>query len=151
MKKIYIEYLQEDFLSAILHGATKKVYLVPQKWKKKPKIHMGSIRRSLQAQPNIIKKNYWNTKSTNLTKKILQKSIFSTLKMKRSQKIVWKLPNGICMLDSKSLKKLLEHQIDQSDRIFFQKNYIFRTLKGERSQKFVWGPYDRICRLYPKS
>jgi hypothetical protein len=35
--------------------ATKKVYLIPQKCKY-TKIHMGSIRQSLQAQPKNIKK-----------------------------------------------------------------------------------------------
>jgi hypothetical protein len=35
--------------------ATKKVYLILQKWKK-TKIHMGSIRQSLQVQHKNIKK-----------------------------------------------------------------------------------------------
>jgi hypothetical protein len=53
--------------------ATKKVYLIPQKWRKsekKTKIHMESIWESLQAQLAANhKKNYRNTKSTNRNQK----------------------------------------------------------------------------------
>jgi hypothetical protein len=55
---------------------------------KKPKIHMGSIRRSLQAQPKIIKKLSEN-------ENFLKKTMFRTLKEKRSQNFVSGLPNGI--------------------------------------------------------
>jgi hypothetical protein len=57
----------------------------------KTKIHMGSIRQSLQAQPKTIK----NIKSTNQNKNFTKKTMFSTLKVKRSQKFVWELPDGI--------------------------------------------------------
>jgi hypothetical protein len=49
---------------------------------------MGSIRQGLQTQPKNIK-SYQNTKSTNRNKKISNKSMFSTSKVKRRQKIVW--------------------------------------------------------------
>jgi hypothetical protein len=61
--------------------------------KLKKKIHMGSIRQSLQAQPKTYK-SYRNTKSTNRNKKKSQKkSMFSTSKVKRRQKFVWGLPS----------------------------------------------------------
>jgi hypothetical protein len=50
----------------------------------------------------------------------------------------------------KILKKLLEHQINQSERTFSQK-HIFSTLKVWRSQNFVWELSDGVCRLDSKS
>jgi hypothetical protein len=84
---------------------------------------MGSTRRSLEAQPKIIKKII-ETRNQTTEKKILKKSMFNTSKVKRSQKFMWRLPDGICKLDPKSLKKLSEHQIYQSKRKFSQKKYI---------------------------
>jgi hypothetical protein len=58
---------------------------------KKTKIHMGSIRQSLQAQPKNIKKllehQIYQSK-----RKFFEKSMFSSLKVKTSQKVVWELP-----------------------------------------------------------
>jgi hypothetical protein len=63
---------------------------------------MGPTRRNLQAQPKMLKKNCRKIKSTNQNKKFPNKSMFSTLKVKRSQKSVWGLPDGICRLNPKS-------------------------------------------------
>jgi hypothetical protein len=54
---------------------------------KKPKFQMGSIRWGLQAQPKIIKKTVEARNQPIETKKT-QKSMFSTSKVKRSQKFV---------------------------------------------------------------
>jgi hypothetical protein len=121
-----------NFVSGLLK-ATKKVYLIPESGKK-AKIHMGSIRQSLQAQPKNIKKlskhqiNQSNKKKTQIKECIVLQgknsyggyptefagstqnpkiiirtcSMLSNFKMKRSQKFVWKLPDGICRLDPKS-------------------------------------------------
>jgi hypothetical protein len=54
-------------------------------------------------------------------KKISNKSMFSTSKVKRRQKFVW----GLRSLQAlpKTLKKLSKHQIYQSERKIFQKKY----------------------------
>jgi hypothetical protein len=67
-----------------LLNATKKIFNTP-KVRKKTKIHMGSIRRSLQAQPKNIKKL---SKHQIEIKNISNKSMFSTSKVKRGQKFV---------------------------------------------------------------
>jgi hypothetical protein len=66
---------------------------------------MEATRRNLQAQPKILKK-CWNTKSTNQNENFPKKSMFSSLKVKRNQKFVWELPDGICRLNPKSLKNV---------------------------------------------
>jgi hypothetical protein len=96
--------------------ATKKVYLKPQKWKK-TMIHLGSIRQSLQAQLQNIKKL---SKHQVNNKKISNKSIFSTSKVKRRQKFVCGLPDGVFRLNPKSLKNIRTPS-NQSGRTFFQK------------------------------
>jgi hypothetical protein len=50
------------------------------------------------------------------------------LKVERSQTLVWGLPDRICRLDPKSLKKISERQINYSERKFSQK-CMFSTLK----------------------
>jgi hypothetical protein len=52
---------------------TKKVNYVPQKMKKNPNIYIGSIWRSLQAQPKIIKKLSKTQINQSKQKKILIK------------------------------------------------------------------------------
>jgi hypothetical protein len=68
---------------------------------------------NLQAEFKILKKIIGTPNLLIKTKKVLKKSMFSTSNVYRSQKFVWGLPNGICRLDSKSLKKISEHQINQ--------------------------------------
>jgi hypothetical protein len=46
---------------------------------------MKATRRNLQAQPNMLKKNHQNTKSTNQNENFPKKSMLSTLKKNRSQ------------------------------------------------------------------
>jgi hypothetical protein len=61
---------------------------------KEPKIRMGATRRILQAQPKILKKltehQIYQTK-----RKFCQKSMFSGLKVKKSQKFALELPDEI--------------------------------------------------------
>jgi hypothetical protein len=65
---------------------------------KRPKICPDGICRP---DPNP-KKNYKNIKSTNQNEIFPKKNMFSTLKVYRSKKFVWGLPDGICGLDPKS-------------------------------------------------
>jgi hypothetical protein len=63
-KKKCVAYPQDDFLFTILpEGHQKSILNTPKV--KKTKIHMGSIRQSLQAQPKNIKKlsKHQNNKS----------------------------------------------------------------------------------------
>jgi hypothetical protein len=102
--------------------------------------------RNLQVRPKILKIiSEFQIRKPFQTKKIHQKVclVVSPSKMKRSQKFVWRLPDGICRLDPKTSKKLSEHQLNQSERWFYQKT-IFSTLKVTRSQKFVSGLLDEI-------
>jgi hypothetical protein len=55
---------------------------------------MGATRQNLRAQPKILQKGP-NTKSTNQNENFPKKSMFSSLKVKRSQKFVWGLSDGI--------------------------------------------------------
>jgi hypothetical protein len=79
------------------------------------KIRMGVTRRSLQAQPKILEKlsKYQIYQSG---RKFFQKK--NAQYLKRGQKLIWGLPDGICRLTPKSLKKLLEYQIYQSKQKF---------------------------------
>jgi hypothetical protein len=63
---------------------------------------MEATRQNLQAQPKMLKKNCRNINTTNQNKNVPNKSMFSTLKVIRSQKFVWELPDGICRLKPKS-------------------------------------------------
>jgi hypothetical protein len=98
--------------------ANKKVYLIPQSEKNKETYEI--IRQSLQALPKNIKKLSKHHIIIEI-KKISNKSMFSTSKVARRQEFVWGLPDGVCRLNPKSLKKLSEHQNYQSGRTFFQK------------------------------
>jgi hypothetical protein len=69
----------------------KKNYVSYLKSVKEPIIRLGANRRNLQAQPKMLKKIV-GTSNQNF----LKKSMFSSLKVKRSQKLVWELPDGIC-------------------------------------------------------
>jgi hypothetical protein len=56
-------------------------------------------------------------------KKISNKSMFSSSKVKRRLKFEWELPDRVCRLNPESLKILSEHQTYQSERKFFKKRY----------------------------
>jgi hypothetical protein len=81
---------------------------------------MGSIRQSLQAQP----KNYRNTKSTNRNKKKSQIKVCLVLQKCKKAKIRMGAIRRRLQAQPKILNKLSEHQIYQSGRTFFQKNYV---------------------------
>jgi hypothetical protein len=88
---------------------------------------MIASRRNLQARPKTLKKI--SEHQINQSKrKFSKKSMFSTLKVKRSQKFVWGLPGGICGLDPKSYKKYRNiKSTNQNEN--FPKKIMFSTLK----------------------
>jgi hypothetical protein len=69
---------------------------------KKTKIHMGSIRQSLQNSTQKHKKIKETPNQPIEIKIISNKSMFSTSKVKRRQKFVWGLPDGVWRLNPKS-------------------------------------------------
>jgi hypothetical protein len=82
--------------------ATKKVYLIPQKWKKKTKIHMGSgiwdlSDKVCKLNPKT-SKNYQNTKSTNHDENFFKKSMFSTLKRKGAKNSYKDYPTELAVI-----------------------------------------------------
>jgi hypothetical protein len=56
---------------------------------------MRATRRNLQAQAKILKKINGTPKLPTKTKIFPKKSMLSSLKVKRSQKFVWGLPDGV--------------------------------------------------------
>jgi hypothetical protein len=89
-----------NFVWGLLKAA-KKVYLIPQKWKKNKNIYgiyMTKFASSTQNYKKIIK----TPNQPFEIKKISKKSFSSTSKVKRSQKFVWELPDGVCRLNPKS-------------------------------------------------
>jgi hypothetical protein len=105
---------------------------------------MGSIRQILQAQHKTIKKlsrhkiNQSKQKNSQIIVCLVHNS-----KVKRSQKFVSGLPDGVCQNPKK-------HQSTNQDEHFYKKS-MFSILKEKRSQKFVWELRDGICRLDLKS
>jgi hypothetical protein len=81
-------------------GQQKSIFNTPKA--KKTKIHTESIRQSLQAQPKNKKKVIETPNQPIEIKKISNKSMFSTSKVKRRQKFVWGLPDRVCRLNPKS-------------------------------------------------
>jgi hypothetical protein len=75
--------------------------------------------------------------------------MFFTSKVKRNQKFVMGLPDGIFRLDPKS-RKNPEHQIIQSNLKFSQKKHVL-YLKSQKEPKIYEGLPDGICRLDSKS
>jgi hypothetical protein len=81
-------------------GHHKSIFNTP----KKTKIHMGSIRKkkfasSTQKHKKVIE--IWCCEPSEI-KKISNKSMFSTSKVKRRQTLVWGLPDRVCRLNPKS-------------------------------------------------
>jgi ribosomal protein S17E len=97
--------------------------------------------RSIQNTKKIVKKSNQSIR----TKNILKKRMLSTSKVKRSQKFVWWLLNGIAS-STQTLKNFLERQIYQSKRKFSQKKYALNFKSGKKPKIS-----DGICRLDPKS
>jgi hypothetical protein len=76
---------------------------------------MGATRRSLQAQPKILKK-LSEHKSTNQNENFPKKVCFAKyLKKEKEPNILMGATDGIRRLNPKCLKKLSEHQINQSE------------------------------------
>jgi hypothetical protein len=80
-------------------GHQKCIFNTP-KVNKKTKIHMESIRQSLQAQQH--KKVIETPNQPIEIKKISNKSMFIPSKVKRRPKFVWGLRDGVCRLNPKS-------------------------------------------------
>jgi hypothetical protein len=66
---------------------------------------MGSIRESLQAQPKTINKIIETPNQAIEIKKISNKIMLSTSKVKRSQKFVWRLPTEFVQAQPQIPKK----------------------------------------------
>jgi hypothetical protein len=75
----------------------KKIGRTPKYLKslKEPKIRMRATRRNLQAQLKVLKKRSEH-QIYQFERKCSQKSMFSSLKLKRSQKFERGPPDGIC-------------------------------------------------------
>jgi hypothetical protein len=127
--------------------ATKKVYLIPQKWKQRYIWDLSD--KVCNLNPKTLK-SYRNTKSTNRNKKSQIKVCLLYFKSEKKAKIRMGTTQRNLQAQLKILKKLSEHQIYQSGRKFSQKGML-STLKKQRSRKFVWELPDGICRLNPKS
>jgi hypothetical protein len=79
--------------------ANKKVYLYPKKEKKNTYgIHPTKFTSSIQKHKKVIE----TPNQPIEIKKISNKSILSTAKVKRRQKFIWRLPDGVCRLNPKS-------------------------------------------------
>jgi hypothetical protein len=78
-----------------------KVWLVLQNWKE-GKNSYGGYPTEFAGLTQNPKKIYQNIKSTDQDEHFSKKIMLSTLKKKRSQKLVWELPDGICRLNAKS-------------------------------------------------
>jgi hypothetical protein len=88
----------------------------------KPKIHMGSIRKSLQTQPKILKKlSKLQINKSIETKKNLKNNMFSASKLNRSQKFVWGVTRRNFQAQPKILK--LSKSTNQCYH-FIKKNYV---------------------------
>jgi hypothetical protein len=85
---------------------------------------MWAIRRSLQAQPKILKKNYQNTKSTNQNENFPKKNYVSYLKSVKEPKLRVGATRRNLQVQTKMLKKLSEHQSNQSEQKISQKDYV---------------------------
>jgi hypothetical protein len=104
----------------IPEGNQKSIFmLVPQKWKK-PKIH-SVYPTEFAASSQNQKKNIETPNQPIETRNFSKKSMFSTSKLERSQKILCGLRNELCILD---LCILLKRQINYSERKFSQKKYV---------------------------
>jgi predicted patatin/cPLA2 family phospholipase len=83
----------------------KKLCFVPSKCEG-AKNSYRATQRNLQTQQKIKKKNekkkFSEHQINQSEQKFSQKTMFSALKMQRSQKFVWGLPDGICRLNPKS-------------------------------------------------
>jgi hypothetical protein len=58
--------------------------------------------------------------------------------IKKSQKFVRRLPDGICRLDSKSYKKYRNTKSTKQSKNFPKKKMMGNTLKMKKIQSFVW-------------
>jgi hypothetical protein len=88
----------------------------------KTKIRMGATRRSLQAQPKILKK-ISEHQIYQSGRKFFKNKYVKYLK-KKEPKICMRTTRQNLQDRPKILKKILKHQINQSERIFSQKKYI---------------------------
>jgi hypothetical protein len=81
--------------------------------------------------------------------KATKKVILVPQKLKKKQKFIWSLSDGVCRLNPKSLKIIrTPNQLIRTE--VFPKKYA-STLKKKRSQKYVWELPDGICRLDSKT
>jgi hypothetical protein len=109
-------YLKKKNLFDGLLKATKNIYLVPQN-RKRANNSYGSYPTNLQAELKILKKII----GTPNLPKISQKNRVSYLKSGKEPKICMGATRRNLQARPKILKKISEHQINQSERNPFQK------------------------------
>jgi hypothetical protein len=112
-------YLQ--FCMGTPEGHQKSVFNTPKA--NKTKIHMGSIRQSLQGQPKNIKKIIESPNQPIEIKKSQIKVCLVYFKSEQKAKIRMEATRRSLLAQPTILKKLSEHEIYQSGLKFFQKKY----------------------------
>jgi hypothetical protein len=120
-KEKCVAYPQEEFLFTIRYMKSwrpPKKYIQYLKIEKEPANPMKATQQICRLNPKSK-----NPKSTNQNQKLLKKTVFRTLKVEKSQKFVWGLPDEICRLDQK-FKKIIETSNQPiRTKIFLQKMY----------------------------
>jgi hypothetical protein len=109
---------------------------------------MGATRRSLQAQPKILKK-LSEHQIYHQDEHFPKKSIFSTFKKNWSQKFVCELPDGICRLNPNPKKMIGTPNLPIKTKLFL-KNYD-SYLKSVKEPKIRIGATRRNLRAQLKS
>jgi hypothetical protein len=117
--------------------SARRLFIYNFVWGLLKSIFMGATRRSLQAQPKILK-NYHNTKSTNQDE----------IKKEKEPKIRIGATRENLQARSKILKKSSNHQIYQSEQKFSQKNYVL-YLKSVKEPKIRMGATRRNLQAQP--
>jgi predicted HNH restriction endonuclease len=129
-------YLQ--FCKGTPQGHQKSIFKTPkvkkhkiQRYKDTYGIHPTKFASSTQKYKKVIE-----TPNQPIEKKISNKSMFSTSKVKRRQKFVWGFPTEFA--DSiQNPKKIIETPNLPNRTKIFPKKSMVSTLKKKRSQKFV--------------
>jgi transposase len=103
----------------ISEGHQKSIYNTPKVKKNKDTygIYPTKFTSSTQKHKKVIK----TPNQPIEIKKISNKSMLSTSKVKRRQKFIWGLPDGVCRLNPKSLKNYQNTKSTNQDEHFFKK------------------------------
>jgi hypothetical protein len=142
MIKKCVVYPQEDFLFTILYGDSSrppKKYIQYPKSKKKNQdtyeIYPTKFASSTQNHKKVIE----TPNQPIEIKKISNESMFSTSKVKRRPKIVWRLPDGVCRFNQNVKKNCRNIKSEQK---ISKENYV-SSLKSVKEPKFRIKAYRR--------